>query len=115
MLTATGNTKDFAPELYAAYESMLIIWIFFGLGFLIMILGFITRGMRSKKVARLEHKLAMNLKMTQNKLWHGLTKDVGYLRRVLNEMYLQKLRVSIISTFKNLGDLTNAAVKSIRS
>ena len=47
------------------YKVMLLVWIVFGLGYLVMILGFITSAMRSKKVARLERKLANNIKHTQ--------------------------------------------------
>lgn len=65
----------------------------FGLGYLLMITGFIARGMRSKKMIRLEHQLAINLKQTQSKIWTGVTKDVGYLRRILNEINLLKYKV----------------------
>lgn len=58
-----------------------------------MITGFIARGMRSKKMIRLEHQLAINLKQTQSKIWTGVTKDVGYLRRILNEINLLKYKV----------------------
>lgn len=43
---------------------------------------------------RLEHQLAINLKQTQSKIWTGVTKDVGYLRRILNEINLLKYKVS---------------------
>ncbi|PSN45779.1 hypothetical protein C0J52_10769 [Blattella germanica] len=78
--------------LYILYKTLLLIWIIFGLGYLVMILGFITRAMRSKKVARLEHKLATNLKHTQSKIWSTFTRDVSYLRRTLNELYVMKLK-----------------------
>ncbi|KAJ9586868.1 hypothetical protein L9F63_019550, partial [Diploptera punctata] len=78
--------------LFILYKVLLLIWIVFGLGYLVMILGFITRAMRSKKVARLEHKLASNLKHTQSKLWHNFTRDMSYFRRVLNELYVMKLK-----------------------
>jgi hypothetical protein len=77
------------------YKVMLLVWIVFGLGYLVMILGFITSAMRSKKVARLERKLANNIKHTQSKLWSSLTRDVNHLRRVLNEMYVMTLKVKL--------------------
>ena len=79
--------------LFILYKVLLLIWIVFGLGYLVMLLGFISRAMRSKKVARLEHKLASNIKHTQSKLWNNITRDMSYLRRVLNELYVIKLKV----------------------
>lgn len=43
---------------------------------------------------QIEHNLAMNIKQTQQKIWGGVTKDVGYLRQILNEVYFLKFRVS---------------------
>lgn len=60
-----------------------------------MLIGFIARGMRSKRIARLEQQLSDNIKLTHNRIWNGVTKDVGYLRRILNEIYLMKFRVSV--------------------
>lgn len=52
-----------------------------------------NRGLQSKKLAHLEHQLSSNLKATQHRIWSGVTKDVGYLRRVLNELYILKVKV----------------------
>lgn len=65
----------------------------FGLGYLVMILGFISRAMRCKKVAYLERKLAQNLKQTHMKILNEFSRDVSYVRRLLNEMYLLKFKV----------------------
>ena len=59
-----------------------------------MIFGFLTAFLRSEKVARIERKLAKNIKQTQSKLWSTLTRDVNYLRRILNEMYVMTLKVN---------------------
>lgn len=59
-----------------------------------MIMTFIARGMQSKKITRLEHKLALNLKLTQSKIWNEFNKEVNYLRRVFNELQLSKVKVS---------------------
>ncbi|XP_048511601.1 open rectifier potassium channel protein 1 [Athalia rosae] len=89
------NTKG-NGILWILYKIFLIVWIVFGLGYLVMIMSFIARGMRSKRITRLEHKLAMNLKHTQSKIWNEFNKDVNssvnYLRRVFNEMYIMKLK-----------------------
>lgn len=57
------------------------------------------RGMRSKRLTRLEHQLSENIKATQQRIWQGVTKDVGYLRRILNEVYLMKFKVSYFPAF----------------
>lgn len=80
--------------LFIMYKSFLIVWISFGLGYVVMIMAFITRGMRSKRIVRLEHKLAMNFKQTQSKIWSEFNKEVGYLRRVFNELQLSKVKVN---------------------
>lgn len=66
----------------------------FGLGYLVMILGFISRAMRSKQINKLEKKVTQTLKYTQSKIWNEFVHDVHYLRRILNEMYLLKVKVS---------------------
>ncbi|KAL5240345.1 hypothetical protein ACI65C_007755 [Semiaphis heraclei] len=74
---------------YDAYKVFLVFWIMFGLGYLFMILSFISRAMRSKT---LEHLFLERLKQTHSKIWHQFTKDVVYIRRVLNESYLLKFK-----------------------
>lgn len=77
------------------YQIFIIIWFIFGVGYLVMIMGFLGRGLKSKKIAHLEHQLAINLKQTQNKIWNGVQKDVGYLRKILNEIYMLKFKVRL--------------------
>jgi len=92
---AGQNTKWSGPKgIFIIYKIFLIFWISFGLGYIVMIMTFITRGMRSKKITRLEHKLAVNLKLTQSKIWNEFNKEVNYLRRVFNELQLSKVKVS---------------------
>lgn len=79
---------------YNAYKVFLVFWIMFGLGYLFMILSFISRAMRSKT---LEHLFLERLKHTHSKIWHQFTKDVVYIRRILNESYLLKFKVCICS------------------
>ena len=92
-LAGQDNTKGSGP-FFMLYKIFLICWISFGLGYIVMIMTFIARGMRSKKITRLEHKLAMNLKLTQSKIWNEFNKEVNYLRRVFNELQLSKVKVS---------------------
>ncbi|XP_024224444.1 uncharacterized protein LOC100747371 isoform X4 [Bombus impatiens] len=77
---------------FMLYKTFLICWISFGLGYTVMIMTFIARGMRSKKITRIEHKLAINLKHTQSKIWNEFNKEINYLRRVFNELQLSKVR-----------------------
>lgn len=80
---------------YNVYKVFLVCWIMFGLGYLFMILSFISRAMRSKT---LEHLFLERLKHTHSKIWHQFTKDVVYIRRILNESYLLKFKVTRIIT-----------------
>ncbi|EZA62014.1 Open rectifier potassium channel protein [Ooceraea biroi] len=91
LVAGQDNTKGSGPS-FIAYKVFLIFWISFGLGYIVMIMTFIARGMRSKKITRLEHKLAMNLKHTQSKIWNEFNKEVNYLRRVFNELQLSKVK-----------------------
>lgn len=84
--TATDSVID------VIYQIFLVIWIMFGLGYVVMILGFISRAMRSKHINKLERKVANTLRQTQSKIWNEFVTDVNYLRRVLNELYLMKVK-----------------------
>lgn len=61
-----------------------------------MLIGFIARGMQHKKISRFEKQLAENIKLTHNRIWNEVSKDVGYLRRILNEVYIMRVRVCSI-------------------
>ncbi|XP_014474532.1 PREDICTED: open rectifier potassium channel protein 1 [Dinoponera quadriceps] len=91
IVAGQDNTKGSGP-LFIMYKTFLICWISFGLGYIVMIMTFIARGMRSKKITRLEHRLAMNLKHTQSRIWNEFNKEVNYLRRVFNELQLSKVK-----------------------
>ncbi|EDW62831.1 open rectifier potassium channel protein 1 isoform X1 [Drosophila virilis] len=101
--TTTIGFGDFVPTFgasqprefggwFVVYQIFVIVWFIFSLGYLVMIMTFITRGLQSKKLAHLEQQLSSNLKATQNRIWTGVTKDVGYLRRLLNELYILKVK-----------------------
>ncbi|XP_046801514.1 open rectifier potassium channel protein 1 [Lucilia cuprina] len=77
---------------FVVYQIFVIVWFIFSLGYLLMIMTFITRGLQSKKLSQLEQQLSSNIKATQNRIWSGVTKDVGYLRRILNELYIMKFK-----------------------
>ncbi|XP_055295256.1 open rectifier potassium channel protein 1 isoform X2 [Sitodiplosis mosellana] len=85
------NIDNFGFMFYV-YEVFIIFWFIFGLGYLVMIMSFIAKGLRSKHITRLEHQLSENIKATQSRIWNGVTKDVSYLRRILNEVYLMRFK-----------------------
>ncbi|KAF4532849.1 hypothetical protein B566_EDAN001452 [Ephemera danica] len=88
----TYDTWKQAPSLLAVYRTFIVLWIVFGLGYLAMILSFITRAMRSSRIRRLEQRVAKRFKSTHARLWHGASRDLRYLRRVLNELYMLKFK-----------------------
>lgn len=97
-LIGQDNSKG-SGFFFILYKIFLICWISFGLGYTVMIMTFITRGMRSKKITRIERKLAINLKHTQSKIWNEFNKEINYLRRVFNELQLSKVKVKQILLF----------------
>ncbi|XP_037032476.1 open rectifier potassium channel protein 1-like isoform X4 [Bradysia coprophila] len=86
-----GQARKFGLS-FVFYQIFIPIWNFIGVGYFIMIIGFIAKGMQSKRVAQLEHQLSMNIKGTQHRIWTEFTKDVNFLRRILNEAHLMKFR-----------------------
>lgn len=43
---------------------------------------------------QLERQLATSLKHTNKRIWHGVVKDVSYIRQILNEVHFLKFKVS---------------------
>ncbi|XP_052868546.1 open rectifier potassium channel protein 1 [Anopheles cruzii] len=79
-------------DLFTVYQIFIILWFFTGIGYIFMILGFIAKGISHKKIQRLEKALASNLIETQSRVWNGVTKDISYLRKILNEVYMLKFK-----------------------
>ncbi|XP_055695538.1 open rectifier potassium channel protein 1 [Lutzomyia longipalpis] len=73
---------------FILYEVFVIFWFVFGLGYVLMIMGFLVKAYQSRRVKQLEHKLALSLKETQSRVWNGVTKDIGFLRKMLNELHM---------------------------
>ncbi|KAJ6645514.1 Open rectifier potassium channel protein 1 [Pseudolycoriella hygida] len=86
-----GQARKFGVY-FTFYQIFILVWNFIGVGYFIMIIGFIAKGMQSKRIARLEHQLSMNIKETQHRIWTEVHKDVNFLRRILNEAHLTKLK-----------------------
>ncbi|KAG6465796.1 hypothetical protein O3G_MSEX015397 [Manduca sexta] len=91
-LVAGTVNNGFKSGYFFAYQIFLIVWITFGLGYIVMLLGFITSGMRSERIHKLEQKFAYQFKNTQNKILHGFTRDISALRKIINEANLIKIK-----------------------
>ncbi|XP_031338787.1 open rectifier potassium channel protein 1-like [Photinus pyralis] len=73
------------------YKIFLLVWIISGLGYLCMVMGFVARGMRSKKMCAIEHKLAINIKRTNHKIRDELRSIVNeYLLLRVKRVYREK-------------------------
>jgi len=69
------------------YKAGIIMWILFGLGYLIMILGFITRGMKSKHVKVAIKKPLFSILQSKEKL----SNDIDELKKIAGEIYAMNL------------------------
>ncbi|KAL0828938.1 hypothetical protein ABMA28_003837 [Loxostege sticticalis] len=97
-LVAGTVNNGFKYGYFFTYQLFLIVWITFGLGYIVMLLGFITSGMRSESVHRLEQKLANQFKSTQNRILQGFTRDIAVIRKIINEANLIKLKPVYVET-----------------
>ncbi|CAH4034574.1 uncharacterized protein LOC123715311 [Pieris brassicae] len=91
-LVAGTVNNGFKQGYFLTYQIFLLVWITFGLGYIVMLLGFITSGMRSEKVHKIEQKFANQLKSTQSKILQGFTRDLAAIRKIINEANLIKLK-----------------------
>lgn len=66
-----------------------MIWIIFGMGYLSMILNFIAKAMKSKKLRSLEKSVANSLKQTQERV----NKEMEYFLKAMNAFYSRKIKV----------------------
>ncbi|CAG9762415.1 unnamed protein product [Ceutorhynchus assimilis] len=82
---AGGNDTFGFGFLYTVYQYFLLVWIIGGMGYVVMILSFITNGMRSEKIKQIEHMLAENIKNTPRKIR-------GELRTLLHELLFMKVK-----------------------
>lgn len=98
--TISGTAANgFDSEVYWVYKVFLLFWLIVGLGYLAMILDYITAGMQSKKIANLEQFVKNNLKKTPIKVREEL-------RSILNEFLLSRVkRVYKASVNENLTNL----------
>ncbi|XP_066141111.1 open rectifier potassium channel protein 1 isoform X2 [Euwallacea fornicatus] len=113
-VAGTSDNYDFG-SLYAVYQVFLLVWIIGGMGYVFMILSFITDGMRSKRIKQIEHMLSENIKNTPKKIR-------GELRTLLQEMLFMRVKPvykeefeyvpSIITRSQSCPDLTTYKMRS---
>ncbi|XP_075977013.1 open rectifier K[+] channel 1 [Anticarsia gemmatalis] len=101
-LVAGTVNNGFKYGYFCAYQIFLIVWITFGLGYIVMLLGFITSGMRSERIHRIEQKFACQIKNTQNRILQGFTKDLSALRKIINEANLIKIKPVYVESFPTI-------------
>lgn len=63
------------------YKTGVVLWIIFGLGYLAMILNYISRAMRCKQIRRMENRLSTSFQNTQQKFGQRLDE----IHRLLQE------------------------------
>lgn len=78
--------NGFDSEVYWIYKVFLLFWLIIGLGYLAMILDYITAGMQSKKIVELEQFVADNLRKTPIKVREEL-------RTILNEFLVSRVKL----------------------
>ncbi|XP_013790822.1 potassium channel subfamily K member 4-like [Limulus polyphemus] len=70
------------------YKTGVIFWIIFGLGYLAMILNYISRAMRCKQIRRMERGLSLRINYTQEKV----EKRLDDIHHLLQEFIAKKSR-----------------------
>lgn len=85
VILGTRNSDDFSPEAHILYKTFLLVWVIGGLGYVVMVLGFITQGMRSKRIVEIEKVLAENIRKTPQKIRDEL-------RNVLQEFLFLRVK-----------------------
>ncbi|XP_042855277.1 open rectifier potassium channel protein 1-like isoform X2 [Penaeus japonicus] len=68
------------------YKIVMVVWIVFGLGYIVMIITFIQKALKSKKIHKIEQKLARTLKRQAAKIHHNLHTDLKRLREVVTAL-----------------------------
>uniref|UniRef100_A0A336MPH0 CSON014885 protein n=2 Tax=Culicoides sonorensis TaxID=179676 RepID=A0A336MPH0_CULSO len=78
---------------FRCYQVFIIFWFITGLGYLVMVMGFLAKGMRSKKIAKLETLVASNLRSRNERLWQSIQRDRIFVRSIFDELYLLNYKV----------------------
>ncbi|KAH8027572.1 hypothetical protein HPB51_007122 [Rhipicephalus microplus] len=76
-----GGGCNFDGDYIWIYKTGVVLWIIFGLGYLAMILNYISRAMRCKQIRRVEDRLSASFHSTQHKFGQRLDE----IHRLLQE------------------------------
>ncbi|XP_069986607.1 uncharacterized protein [Penaeus vannamei] len=68
------------------YKVVMVVWIVFGLGYIVMVITFIQKALSSKKIHRVEQKIARTLKRQAAKIHQNLHTDLKRLREVVTAL-----------------------------
>ncbi|XP_063614548.1 uncharacterized protein LOC134787670 [Penaeus indicus] len=68
------------------YKILMVVWIVFGLGYIVVIITFIQKALKSKKIHRVEQKIARTLKRQAAKIHQNLHTDLKRLREVVTAL-----------------------------
>ncbi|CAL1300980.1 unnamed protein product [Larinioides sclopetarius] len=71
-ITVVTTIGNFEGEYVGFYKTFVVLWIIFGLGYLAMILNYISRMMRCKQIRRVERKLSSSIYQTQQRMGQRL-------------------------------------------
>ncbi|KAK5643788.1 hypothetical protein RI129_007633 [Pyrocoelia pectoralis] len=103
-LTTIG-TGQLVPDVMGSemvnllYKCCLLIWIIIGLGYLAMVFGFITKGLQSNKMIKLEQKLRKNIKKTNKKIrkeLRFLLNDFMFAQSYISPVYRER-RINVMT------------------
>nr|CAH7751209.1 unnamed protein product [Callosobruchus chinensis] len=79
------DISRFSPMVRYFYQIFLLVWIIGGLGYVVMVIGFITQGMRSRKLVQIEKMLADNIRKTPQRIRNEL-------RTLLHELLFMRVK-----------------------
>lgn len=60
-----------------------------------IIIFLLFRAYKSKRMMQLEHHLSLGIKDAQTRIWSGVTHDINYLRKIMNEISFARVQVSL--------------------
>lgn len=81
-----GGLQEHDHVLLWLYKIVMVIWIIFGLGYIVMIITFVQQALKSKKVHNLERKLASLLKRHASRLSTNVNRDLKRIRTMVNTL-----------------------------
>ncbi|XP_043236551.1 open rectifier potassium channel protein 1-like [Amphibalanus amphitrite] len=90
LVPGKAGGSDYESAWLWLYKIGLVVWIVFGLGYLLMILEFISRALYSKKILSLEKKLVKGISRTKQTFQKNISKEVVLFKKLLNELAMDR-------------------------